>query len=189
MFDTLNQYLDIKPGDTFAEIGASSGYYDGAMAVYLDNVTFYLQDIDEACLNEKNLDKLLKYYSKFRETPIRQTNKFYISIGTDTHTNLPENSIDVIYSNATYHVLAYPDSILADLHKSLKADGTISIRDQFNLTDEVKYCSDKSCGHPLATKEEFMTSMTRSGFVLIDETDQFGYPVYKFRKAADNPSD
>ncbi len=46
-FERLNYYLDIKPGTVFAEVGASSGYYNGAMAVYLYSVSFYLQDIDK----------------------------------------------------------------------------------------------------------------------------------------------
>ena len=181
-FDTLNQFLDIKPRDTYAEIGASSGYYNGAMAVYLDSVTMYLQDVDESCLNKKNLDRLLKYYSKFRDTPIDQTNEFHIVIGTNTQTNLPENSIDVIYSNATLHVLDHPDSIFSDLYAKLKDDGTISIRDQFADQDGQEYCDDRNCGHPLMETSDFLAIMKRNRFVLIDETDQFGYPIYKFKK-------
>jgi hypothetical protein len=181
-FDSLNQYLAIKPGDVFAEIGASSGYYNGAMAVYLDNVTFYLQDIDRTCLNQENLTKVLGYYSKFRETPITATNKFHIVIGTETSTNLPRDSIDIIYSNATYHALDYPDSIVADLHKSLKTTGVLAIRDEFVYDGKLKYCQDKKCKNPLAFFEDFSNTLAIAGFELIDKTDQFGYPVYKFRK-------
>lgn len=185
MFDTLNQYLNIRPGTVFAEIGASSGYYNGAMAVYLDDVTFYLQDIDESCLNPSNLEKLLKYFSKFRDTPIDKSNSFHIAIGTDTKTNLPENAIDVIYSNATFHALTYPDSIVADLYGKLTLEGTLSIRDEFVNHDSIQYCRDKKCGNPLTKRSDFLEIMNRNGFVLFKQTDQFGYPVYTFKKEGD----
>src|SRR5690606_31049118 len=129
------------------------------MAVYLDSVTFYLQDIDESCLNEENLKKVLNYYSKLRGTRVDQTNDFHIAIGTKTQTNLPRNSIDVMYSNATYHVLSDPDAILADLFQSLKKEGTLSIRDQFSYDGKTQYCEDKKCGHTVAHYDDFMKAM------------------------------
>lgn len=181
-FERLSRYLGIEAGTVFADVGASSGYYNGAMGVYLDSVTFYIQDIDEACLNKENLKKVLKYYSKFRKGEITDTNDFNIVIGTTTKTNLPENTFDVIYSNATYHVLDDPDAVVSDLYKSLKEEGTLSFRDGFVHDGSEKFCDDKDCGSPLAQHEDFIETMTRNGFVLIDETDEFGYPVYKFKK-------
>ena len=181
-FKRLNDYLEISSGDIFAEIGASSGYYNGAMAVFLDSVTFYLQDIDRDCLNENNLQKVLRHYSKFRKSPISATNTFYIVIGSETKTNLPKSAIDIIFSNATYHVLDQPDAIIADLYQSLKPDGVLAIRDEFVYDGSVKYCHDKSCKNPLAKIEDFQATMQRNGFVMVDETDEFGYPVYKFKK-------
>lgn len=182
MFDSLNQFLGIEPGTTFAEVGASSGYYNGAMAVHLQDVTFYLQDIDEHCLNEKNLEKVLKYYSRYSDTPLSEANEFHIAIGSESKTNLPDNAIDIIYSNATFHVLKDPDSILSDIYNKLKQDGTVSIRDEFVTDGQNTSCKDKKCGVPLAHYEDFMNTMTRNRFVLVDQTSQFGYPVYKFKK-------
>ena len=120
VFKRQNEFLGLKSGVVFADIGASSGYYDAAMAVFLDSVTFYLNDIDQHCLNEKNLNKVLRYYSKLKGSSIQSTNSFHFVIGTPTRTNLPENTFDVIFSNATMHVIDQPDSILTDLYKNLK---------------------------------------------------------------------
>lgn len=182
-FERLNTYLGLKEGTIFAEVGASSGYYNGAMAVYLDGVSFYLQDIDESCLNKDNLDRVLNYYSKFRKTDIRATNDFHIVIGTTTKTNLPVNTFDVIYSNATYHVLEDPDAILTDLRQSLKNDGVLVIRDAFIFDGRDKPCEDKTCLSPRAHYHEFIKAMNRNEFRLIHATDEFGYPAYKFKKA------
>lgn len=186
VFKRQNEFLGLKPGTVFADIGASSGYYDGAMAVFLDSVTFYLNDIDNHCLRERNLKKVLRYYSKLRGESIEATNPFHYVIGTPTRTNLPENTFDVIFSNATMHVIEYPDSILTDLYKNLKADGSLFIRDEFVYKDEKKKCGSKKCGHYLLQYEPFIKLMNQNGFVLAGESQDFGYPIYKFSKTSSN---
>jgi ubiquinone/menaquinone biosynthesis C-methylase UbiE len=183
VFKRQNEFLGLKSGVVFADIGASSGYYDAAMAVFLDSVTFYLNDIDQHCLNERNLNKVLRYYSKLKGSSIQTTNSFHYIIGTPTRTNLPENTFDVIFSNATMHVIDQPDSILTDLYRNLKTDGSIYIRDEFVYNGELKKCGSKKCGHYVLQYEPFMQRMNRNGFVLSGETREFGYPIYKFFKA------
>lgn len=183
IFNSVNKFLDIQPGDTYADVGSSSGYYVGAMAVFLDSVDFYLQDIDANCLNKKNVDRVLKYYSRFRSVPIEQTNNFHITIGSEKQTNLPDDTFDQIYSNATFHVLNYPDSVMRDLHLKLKDDGHLFIRDEFAYNGETKYCESKDCKMPLPQYQDFLTIMQRNGFKLVDESNDVGsYPIYKFAK-------
>jgi len=182
VFKRQNDFLGLKPGMTFADIGASSGYYDGAMAVFLDSVTFYLSDIDRHCLNEKNLKKVLRYYSKLKGSPIEATNRFHHVIGTSAQTLLPENTFDVIFSNATAHVLDQPDSIFRDLHKKLKPEGHLFIRDEFVYNGEEKKCDSKKCGHLLLLHAPFLELMNRNGFVVVGESKDFGHPIYKFAK-------
>jgi len=183
VFKRQNEFLGLKSGVVFADIGASSGYYDAAMAVFLDSVTFYLNDIDQHCLNKRNLNKVLRYYSKLKGSSIQTTNSFHYIIGTPSRTNLPENTFDVIFSNATMHVIDQPDSILTDLYRNLKTDGSIYIRDEFVYNGELKKCGSKKCGHYVLQYEPFVERMNRNGFVLSGETREFGYPIYKFSKA------
>ena len=182
VFKRQNEFLGLKPGVVFADIGASSGYYDAAMAVFLDSVTFYLNDIDHHCLNERNLNKVLRYYSKLRGSSIQTTNSFRYIIGTPTKTNLPENTFDVIFSNATMHVIDELDSMLTDLHRNLKPDGSLYIRDEFVYNGELKKCGSKTCGHYVLQYEPFLQRMNQNGFVLNGESHEFGYPIYKFSK-------
>jgi len=182
VFKRQNEFLGLKSGVVFADIGASSGYYDAAMAVFLDGVTFYLNDIDQNCLNKRNLNKVLRYYSKLKGSSIQTTNSFHYIIGTPSRTNLPENTFDVIFSNATMHVIDQPDSILTDLYRNLKTDGSFYIRDEFVYNGELKKCGSKKCGHYVLQYEPFVELMNRHGFVLSGETREFGYPIYKFSK-------
>jgi SAM-dependent methyltransferase len=182
IFKRQNEFLGLAPGMVFADVGASSGYYDGAMAVFLDSVTFYLNDIDKYCLNEKNINKVLKYYSQLKGSPIQESNPFHYVLGTTTHTNLPNSTFDVIFSNATAHVLDHPDSILKDLHNNLKDDGHLFIRDEFVYDGKIKKCGSRKCGHELLHYEPFIQLMNRNGFVLKAESKDFGHPIYKFAK-------
>jgi len=153
------------------------------MAVFIDSVDFYIQDIDENCLNAKNVKRVLKYYSKFTDKPIDQLNHFHIALGTEKETNLPVNSFDKIYSNATYHVLNYPDDLMQDLHTKLKPDGYLFIRDEFVNSGEVKYCNSKDCKRQLPEYAALIKVMERNGFELAGQSNDFGdYPIYKFRK-------
>ena len=187
VFKKQNEFLGLEPGVVFADIGASSGYYDAAMAVFLDSVTFYLNDIDHHCLNERNLNKVLRYYSKLKGRSIQATNSFHYVIGTPTRTNLPENTFDVIFSNATMHVIDHPDSMLTDLYRNLKVDGSLYIRDEFTYQGELKKCGSKKCGHYLLQYEPFLQLMRRNGFLLTGENHEVGYPIYKFSKDLTNP--
>jgi hypothetical protein len=92
----------------------------------------------------------------------------------------------VIFSNATMHVVEYPDSILTDLYKNLKTDGSLFIRDEFVYKGEMKKCGSKKCGHYLLQYEPFIKLMNQNGFVLAGESQDFGYPIYKFSKMASN---
>ena len=184
IFKKQNEFLGLKPGMVFADIGASSGYYDAAMAVFVDSVTFYLNDIDQHCLNKKNLNKVLRYYSKLKGSPIEGTNTFHYIIGTPTQTNLPTNTFDVIFSNATMHVIDHPDSILNNLYKNLKSTGHLYIRDEFAYNGESKKCGSKKCGHDLLQYEPFIKTMNKNGFTLTGESHDFGHPIYRFSKSA-----
>ena len=184
IFQRQSEFLGLKKGTTFADIGASSGYYDAAMAVFVDSVTFYLNDIDYHCLNQKNLGKVLRYYSKIRGQRIESTNNFHFIIGTPTQTRLPHNAFDVIFSNATMHVIEYPDSILSDLNANLKEDGYLFIRDEFLYDSVERKCPSKKCQRQLLQYDPFIALMNRNGFVLAGETLEFGYPIYKFSKSS-----
>ena len=80
------------------------------------------------------------------------------------------------------HVIDYPDSILADLHRNLKAGGNLYVRDEFVYNDEIKKCGSKKCGHQLLQYDPFVKLMIRNGFELDGESHEFGHPIYKFSK-------
>lgn len=181
-FQPILDFMEVKPGMTFADFGAGSGANSVMMASLMENSSIYIQDIDSAVLNKSNLDRIIDYYSKQGKRNLRETNNFRLVIGETTRTKLPHAAFDIIYTNATMHVVDSPDLILQDLKQKLKADGKLFIRDSFkNDHKEGNYCSDKNCGKPLMTINEFLVMMKRNNFRLVKQSpDMSGYPVFRF---------
>lgn len=140
--------MEVKKGMAVADVGAGSGALTVIMATQLDSCSVYIQDIDRDVLQQKNIDKMIAYYSK--QLGYATRNQFHLVYGSITQSNLPDGSLDVIYSNATMHAFTEPDVMLQDLRKKLKPSGKIFIRDSFKGDHgESPYCSDSKCGRPL----------------------------------------
>jgi ubiquinone/menaquinone biosynthesis C-methylase UbiE len=182
-FQPLIEFMEIKRGMAIADVGAGSGALTVIMATQLDSCSVYIQDIDRDVLQQKNVDKMIAYYSKQLGYPPR--NQFHLVYGSTTQSNLPDGSLNLIYANATMHAFTEPDVMLQDLRKKLKPTGKIFIRDSFRGDhNEDQYCSDSKCGRPLYTISEFLAKMTKNGFQLVKQSpDMSGYPVFGFMLA------
>jgi ubiquinone/menaquinone biosynthesis C-methylase UbiE len=183
-FGPILEFMEAKPGMAVADVGAGSGALTVIMATQLDSCTVYIQDIDKKILEQENVNKMIAYYSKKLDYNLGKRNTFHITHGEVNRTNLPDEALDLIYSNATVHVFDQPDSMLSDLRKKLKPSGRIFIRDSFKGDQgEGEYCSDSKCGKPLYSINEFLTMMDRNGFQLVKQSpNQSGYPVFGFSR-------
>ncbi|MEK6477044.1 methyltransferase domain-containing protein [Catalinimonas sp. 4WD22] len=181
-FQPIVDFMEIQPGMAVADFGAGSGALTVIMAMQLDRCTVYIQDIDHKVLQQKNVNKMIAYYSTQLGYDLGKHNQFHVIYGTTTQSNLPDRSIDRIYSNATMHVLDTPDVVLQDLRNKLKADGKIFIRDSFRGDHgEGEFCPSSDCGKRLLSIDEFLTMMTKNGYRLSKQApDMDGYPVFGF---------
>lgn len=184
-FGPILEFIEAKPGMYVADVGAGSGALTVIMATQLDGCTVYIQDIDRKVLEQENVNKMIAYYSKQLGYDLGKRNDFKIVHGESEQSLLPDNAMDLIYSNATVHAFNEPDSMLIDLRKKLKSDGRIFIRDSFKGDQgEGEFCSDKKCGKRLHTIEEFLTMMDRNGFRLVKQSPNLsGYPVFGFERS------
>ncbi|MEQ9437799.1 MAG: methyltransferase domain-containing protein [Cyclobacteriaceae bacterium] len=181
-FQPFIEFMDIKPGMAVADVGAGSGALTVIMATQLDNCAVYIQDIDHQVLEQENVNKMIAYYSGQLGYELGQRNQFHLVYGTTTQSNLPDGSIDVIYSNATMHVFDAPDAMLQDLRKKLKPTGKIFIRDSFRGDHgEGEFCSSSKCARRLLSIEEFLAMMDKNGYRLIKQSpDMDGYSLFGF---------
>jgi ubiquinone/menaquinone biosynthesis C-methylase UbiE len=181
-FQPILEFIDYKPGMTFADVGAGSGALTVMMASLMDGSDVYIQEIDTATLNQRNLKKIIDYYSKQVGKDLAKANDFHTTIGDVQHTNLPDASFDLIWSNATTHNFTSIDSMMVDLGRKLKPGGVLFLRDSFKGDhNEGEFCSDPKCGRRLLTIDEFLAVMKRNGFKLTKQSpDMSGYPVFGF---------
>ncbi|HEY0653927.1 MAG TPA: class I SAM-dependent methyltransferase [Chryseosolibacter sp.] len=184
-FTPILQFLEVKPGMHFADVGAGNGALPIMMSTLMNDVTVYVQDIDTKALTQHNLDKIIAHYSRKSKQDLAAKNRYRLVIGDLQHTNLPDRQIDLIYSNATIHVFDSPNEMLQDIRKKLAPGGRVFFRDSFrNDNGEGEFCSDKTCAKRLLAISEFLELMDKNGYKLVKQSaNMSGYPVFGFAVA------
>ncbi|WP_223270706.1 class I SAM-dependent methyltransferase [Subsaximicrobium wynnwilliamsii] len=106
--------MNIKTGDTIADIGAGSGFHVFKMAPLAKNGLVYAVDIQEQML-------------KAMEARIYRDDVKNVSLimGNEKSVNLPENSVDKLLMVDVYHEFNDPKEMMASIEKALRADGKI----------------------------------------------------------------
>ncbi len=119
------EFMRLEKGHIVASVGAGAGWFEAAISVYFDSLTFYLEDISTECLNEATIKATVLQYSKIKQKPI--TNHFEWVVGTDSSTNLPPQYFDRVLLNNTYHHFSKKARMLADVRLLLKNDGFLYV--------------------------------------------------------------
>ena len=166
LFETKNQlkdFIDLKKGDIVTEIGAGDGINIGVMSMVYDSVTFVAQDINIKVLNDKTYNKIIKKYSKYRQTP--QTNTFEKVIGTTTSSNLPDNKFDELFIINSFHDFDKQDEMLDDIYKKLKPNGRFILLEGFSFPNDTQICPDYG-PHILHTLDAELPRFEKHGFYL-----------------------
>jgi ubiquinone/menaquinone biosynthesis C-methylase UbiE len=154
---------NLQPNETIASIGASSGVWEIWFSSQVEDLTFYLQDIDPLNCNQEEIDYGIKYYEKLLQKTI--SGKIIPIIGTQTATNLPKNTFDKVLIINSLHEFSSPELILQDIHKILKPNGKLFIEEQIaKFSGEIH----EGCGKPLFTESELINLLEKCGFELID---------------------
>ena len=164
--ETITKY-GIKNGDVVADIGAASGYIDGAFSVMTDSVSYYIQDIDTNFLNQNEFEKVTNYFSKIRNRP--QTNTFHYVIGSEFETALPDSMFDIIMMRISFHEIYYKNEILADIFNKLKPGGKLIIDETFS--NPYHYRRNEGCNIH-AVQMWWVISLTRDAGFLLTKMDQ-----------------
>lgn len=154
------EILQLKAGQTIADVGASNGYHMGMVSVFTDSLTIYLEDIDSDCLNPKEVEKVKNWYEWVRQTPI--TNQFHLVLGTETETKLPEKTFDKVVITASFHHFSDPVNMLTDLKTKLRPGGQLYIIE--NVVDVTGEVRKKTCRHPLRSQADLKELFEENGY-------------------------
>jgi ubiquinone/menaquinone biosynthesis C-methylase UbiE len=128
------------------------------------------------------MNRMLKYFSRLKGRNIGSSNPFRMVTGTSTDPKLPDNTFDVVFMNATLHVLDQPDSVLTNIYSDLKPNGFFFVRDDMIYDGTHRLCDPKKCGHAVFQYKPFIDLMTRNRFQLVEVNKDFGHPIFKFSK-------
>lgn len=160
--DTIN----FMNGQTIADIGAGNGYLEGMLSLYFDSLTFYIQDIDTSVCNQSAVNKVADFYKSLKKEPFN--NKFIAVNGTDSTTNLPDNSCDKILMINTYQYIKKPKAFILDVKKKLKDDGFFYvINPQYGDYDDLDR-QRKEYGWNASPLETEISDIISCGFELIN---------------------
>ncbi len=155
--------IDYQPGDSIAFVGASNGYRAAMLAMLVDSLHFYLQDIDTFCLNPQEVRAAWNYYESLNETPLNAS--YELVLGDEHGTNLPKGRMEKIVIAATFHHFSDTLGMLADLHQVLKPNGKLYIIE--NVVEAGEKRVTKYCNHPLFTEGELRDLFENNGFEII----------------------
>jgi SAM-dependent methyltransferase len=127
-FNSYTAYLGCQKNEIIADVGSLNGRIPVEVSVFVDSITWYVQDIDTSCLNTAEFQKVLDHHRKLKKGPINGA--FHLVIGDNKKTNLPLYSFDRVLLINVYHELEFRAEILIDIKKILKSDGVLVVMER-----------------------------------------------------------
>jgi predicted methyltransferase len=174
IYDKRNELVaacGVKEGMAIADVGAGTGLYTRLFAAQAGpKGRVFAVDIAA-----KFVDHVVQ---SSRE--VKLNNVVGIVCKADS-SELPENSVDLVFICDTYHHFEFPQSTMKSIHTALRPDGIVCLID-FERIEGVS--SDWTLGHVRAGKEVVQKEMEEAGFERIEEVKGLFKDNYflKFRK-------
>ncbi len=174
-FDHRNEILEacqVTPGMAVADVGAGTGLFTRMFAEAVGpEGRVYAVDISEEFLD--HIHEMAKRDDLENVTTV---------LCDPVSSELPENSVDLVYICDTYHHFEYPQRTMASIHRALKPDGVLVLVDYHRIPGKT---SGWLMEHIRAPQEVFVQEITDAGFEQIDEKpDMLGESYFvRFKKA------
>ena len=176
-------FYEFESGQVVASIGAQCGHWEAAYASTTDSVQFYLEDIDTAFFNQRQIGFAWHYYDSLRGRPMTST--YSLITGIEESTLLPENTFDKIIIINSFHEFTQQEEMLADIKTKLKANGILYIDETVPKKPGQLH---GVCKKPMFTSEKMISIFSKNGYEYIDGLEilfRKGKPfrkIYAFRK-------
>ncbi len=146
----------IQPGMVVADVGAGTGLFTRLFAPAVGP----RGKVIAVDISEKFLDHIAK---TCREAKITNVETLQCS---DTSTQLPPNTVDLVFICDTYHHFEYPYRTMQSIHHALKPGGRVVLIDFHRIPGK---SSDFILGHVRAGREVFVKEIEEVGFKPVRE--------------------
>lgn len=155
--DQIVKALALKPGQAVADIGAGTGLFSRLMAKEVGATgQVYAVEISPA---------FLKFIAD-RAKNDGQADIIKAVEGTQTSPRLKPESVDLIFTCATYHHFEKPEVLLKEFHKALKPGGRLVVIDFEMKPDSTEFVK----GHARAPLSVYLKEMQSAGFEKLPDT-------------------
>ena len=150
--------LELEPGARVADVGTGTGLFVEGMAraVGPRGQVFAVDISPRFCFHVRE---------RARELGLDQVE---VVLSYDRSTELPENSVDVVFLCDVYHHFEYHEDMLRSIRRALKPGGRFVFVD-FHRVEGVT--REWLLGHVRAGQEVFRAEVEAAGFVLLDEVE------------------
>ncbi len=151
----------VKPGMAIADIGAGTGLFTRLFA----KATGPMGKVYAVDIAQKFLDHVKKSADENKLENITTVRC------TQTSSELPAASVDLIFICDTYHHFEFPQRTLASLHKALRPGGRIVLIDFHRIPGKTKK---KMLDHVRAGQDVFTKEIVEAGFKVVGEEKMLG---------------
>jgi ubiquinone/menaquinone biosynthesis C-methylase UbiE len=161
-------FLKIAEGDTIVDIGAASGWYEGAFSVHspLQKLHFILVDIDSSCLNKTKVDNMISHYSKLKGGPI--THQFILVNNTVDSLHLPQNQFSKVWLMNVLHEIPDGKKMVGDIYNILRMGGELVVLEFMPKKPGQLH---GGCHMPLRNMEEWKALLKDQGMQFVEHIE------------------
>ena len=176
-YETNIKYWEVQKGETVASIGAGNGNLEVRYSLFVDSISWILEEIDSSCLNKTEFERVFNYYQTLANKKV--IGNFNIVIGSDTSTNLTPNNYDRVLLINVFHELTKQKEMIAEVYKILKNKGKLVIMERVSNKKGKKR---KDCPHIMTCEPDFIKLLTEQKFVLVSKTEVNSLTYFIFEK-------
>lgn len=161
-------FLNLQEYDTVVDIGAGSGWYEGALSVAspLQHLNFFLVDISTDCLNATKVNNMKAHYAALKGSPITHT--FTIINNTVDSLYLPARTFKKVWIMNTLHEIPDQHKMAQDIYDILQPGGEVVILEMIPRKEHELH---GGCNMPLMSREQLDQLFTSHHFTVKDHID------------------
>jgi hypothetical protein len=162
-------FLHLKKNDTLVDVGAASGWFEGALACAspVQQMHFVLIDIDSSCLTQEKLANMTRYYSGLKGSAIDYS--YELVVNTNKSLGLGNKKYSKLLVRNTLHEVADQKSFAEQLSAATTTGGELYI---IEVLPTVKRKKHGGCHMPLLSFTEINDLFEKNGFLLREKTEQ-----------------